>query len=370
LGWRLDNRRKWILLGLAVGALLLQGVLDASRAPVRQRDYELKLDAARLAERAFRAVKEHRRLEGAVLDLVNDPAGTGLIGPEFSTITNARGNLASKLSSLNPNFAAVMVEYFRTLGLRPGDPVAVALSGSFPGINISLYAALEVMALRPVVVTSVGASMWGANDPAFTWLDMESLFIAEGIFRTRSAAASYGGGDDMGRGLSPLGRRQIREAAERNAIPLLESENIEDAITKRMTFYEEAVRGRAYKAYVNIGGGLASIGSSHNRLLLPHGLVTHLAPQNYPRKGVLILMAEKGVPIIHLLEIDDLAREHGLPVAPDYLPPPGEGGVFVKEMYSWPLASVTLVVYCAACALILAPELRRGIFDRWTRRNR
>ena len=44
--WRLDNRRKWILLGLAVSALLLQALLDATRAHVKQRDYELKMEAA------------------------------------------------------------------------------------------------------------------------------------------------------------------------------------------------------------------------------------------------------------------------------------------------------------------------------------
>ena len=367
--WRLDNRRKWILLGLAVSALLLQALLDATRAPVKQRDYELKMKAATQATAAFRAVRHHRLIEGAELDLVNDPAGSGLIGPEFSRITNARGDLEAKLTSLNPNWAAVMVEYFRRAGLRPHDPVAIALSGSFPGMNICLFAALEVMNLNPVVITSIGASMWGANDPEFTWLDMESLFVQKGIFRTKSAAASYGGGNDMGRGLSPEGRRMILAAATRNSVPLLESDNIEDAITKRMVFYEEEVRGRPYRLYVNVGGGVASIGSSHNRLLLPHGLSFEAGAHNYPRKGCLIKMAEKGVPVIHLLNIVDLARRHGLPTSPDYFPMPGEGDIFIKEMYRLPLAAAIFVIYCTGCVLILAPELRRGIFDAWPRRN-
>ena len=90
MSWRLDNRRRFILLLLAATALLMQAVLDQTRAPTRQRDYDLKLKAATRAERAFAAVREHRGLEGASLDLVNDPAGTGLIGPEISLITNAR----------------------------------------------------------------------------------------------------------------------------------------------------------------------------------------------------------------------------------------------------------------------------------------
>ena len=369
MSWRLDNRRRLILLALAAAALLLQALLDATRAPVKQRDYELKVEAAELAGRAFSAVRAHRHLEGARLDLVNDPAGTGLIGPEFSLITNARGDLDAKLTSLNPNFAGLIVQYFRQARLRPGDPVAVAISGSFPGMNICLYAACEVMDLRPVVITSVGASMWGANDPEFTWLDMETLFWNEGIFHTRSQAATFGGGNDMGRGLSPEGRGVLADAIERNDVPLLSSDHIEDAIARRMTFYEEAARGRPYALFVNIGGGVASIGSSHSRLLLPPGLSFDLGAHNWPRKGTLVLFAEKGTPVLHLLGIADLAREHGLPVSPDYLPVPGEGPIFVRPMYRLPVAAAVLLGYCLACVLILAPEIRRGLFDRLQRRR-
>ena len=371
MSWRLDSRRKWILLGLAACALLLQGLLDMTRTPIRQRDYDLKLEAAELADRAFAAVRHHRLLEGAILDLPNDPAGTGLIGPEFSMITNARGDLDAKLTSLNPNFAGLFVQFFRQAGLKAGDPVAEALSGSFPGININLFAALEALELNPVVITSIGASMWGANDPDFTWLDMEKLFADQKIFDLRSAAATYGGGDDMGQGMAPEGRELIRAAADSNAVPMLDSDNIEDAITKRMAFFEEQVRGRPFRLYVNIGGGVASLGSSHNKALLPHGLNFDLGIHNFPRKGNLILMAEKGVPVVHVLNIVRLAREHGLPTVPeyDYFAAPGEGEIFVQTEYRFPLAAAVFVVYCLLCVLILAPEVHRGIFDRLPRRR-
>jgi len=369
LSWRLDNRRRFILLLLAVSALLMQLGLDATRTPTRQWDYELKLEAAQRAERAFAAVRHHRGLEGASLDLTNDPAGTGLIGPEISLITNAAGDLEAKLTSLNPNFAAVLVRDFRQAGLKPGDAVAVAVSGSFPGMNICLFAALEAMELRPVVITSVGASNWGANSPEFTWLDMETLFYDEGIFHTRSLAATYGGGNDMGRGLSPAGRRLLQESIDRNGIPLLASADIEDAIAKRMTFYEEASRGRPYSLFVNVGGGVASVGSAHNKTLIPAGLSFDLKPHNWPRKGTLILFADKGAPVVHLLRIISLAERNGLPVAPDFQPQPGEGEIFEREMYRWPLAAAFLVIYCLTCVLVLAPEIRRGLFDRLGRRS-
>jgi hypothetical protein len=65
-----------------------------------------------------------------------------------------------------------------------------------------------------------------------------------------------------------------------------------------------------------------------------------------------------------MLGMQDLAQEEGLPVAPDYLPAAGEGGIFVRESYRLPLALALLVIYCATCVLILAPELHRGLFDR------
>ncbi len=364
LSWRLDNRRRFILMCLAVSALLMQMALDMTRTPTKQWDYDLKLEAATLAARAFAAVREHRGLEGADLDLVNDPAGTGLIGPEISPITNAAGNLDAKLTSLNPNFAAVLVQYFRRANLNPGDSVAVAVSGSFPGMNIALYAAMETMNLRPVVITSVGASNWGANSPEFTWLDMETLFFDKGIFHTRSQAATFGGGNDMGRGLSPMGRQLAMDSITRNGVQFLESENIEKAISGRMNFYEKVSRNRPYRLYVNVGGGVASLGSSHNKSLLPAGLSFDLGAHNWPRKGTLILFSEKGVPVVHLLRIATLAREFGLPVSPDFLPLPGEGEIFVRDMYRWPLAALFLVIYCLACVLILAPEIRRGLFSR------
>ncbi len=111
---------------------------------------------------------------------------------------------------------------------------------------------------------------------------------------------------------------------------------------------------------------MASLGASQNKILLPQGLILDVGIKNYPRKGTMILMSEKGVPCIQLLNMQDLATQVGLPVAPDYLPSPGEGEIFIKPTYRLPLAIAFLVLYCLSCVLILAPELRRGLFDRWS----
>lgn len=355
------RRRVWLLAGLAVLAVVCQGWMERAKVPVRQRHYDLKWDAAERARRAFGAIRQHRLEDGTVLDLVNDPARTGLIGRETSVITNAYGVLESKLTSLNPNFASVIVEHLKRAGLKAGDPVAVALSGSFPGMNICLYAALEAMDLCAIPITSVSASMWGATDPEFTWLDMEALLRTEGILRTISVAASPGGSNDMGRGLPPLGREKIWEAIERAGVRPLRTRSLEESIARRMEVYREHSRDERIKAYVNIGGGVASLGSGLNKPLLPTGLSFDLGVRNFPRKGTLILMAEAGVPVLHLYNIRQLAQDHGLPIAPDRLPEVGAGDVFVRTAYRVDLAVAFLVLYPIVCCLVLLPEARRRL---------
>ena len=44
------------------------------------------------------------------------------------TITNSRGDLDAKLTSLNPNFAGLFVEFFKEAGVKKGDSI-VAING-------------------------------------------------------------------------------------------------------------------------------------------------------------------------------------------------------------------------------------------------
>ncbi len=364
MAYQIDTQKKMTIAFLAVVAIGCQVVLEATRTERRMAHYEVKLDASQHAAHAFEVLRRARIEDGAILDLSNDPAGTGLIGPEFSLITNARGVLSAKLTTLNPNFAAVIVDYFKKIGLQKGDPVAVAVSGSFPGLNICVYAALAAMELRPSIITSVGASNWGANDPKFTWLDMERILTEQGVFSFRSAAASAGGADDMGRGLSPEGRRLIWEAVDRNGIPRLESANIEESIAKRMEIYERAAQPGRVKAYVNLGGGIASLGSSQNRALIPTGLSTDLGLRNFPRKGVIIRMAQKGIPVIHLNQVESIAGRFGLPIAPDYLPGAGEGEVFTRAAYNVWVAAGLLALYLFLTFGLIIPGFRRRLLGR------
>ena len=140
--WRPRKVSRAALVAIAVAAL--GGLAAVELLPSRQRcDHrQQKLAAARLAERGMELIKEERLRRGHRLTPHFDPAGTGLIGDSMTLVTSVPGNLKAKQTSLNPNFAAAVVQMLHDAGVREGDVVAVGCSGSFPALNLSVYAAL------------------------------------------------------------------------------------------------------------------------------------------------------------------------------------------------------------------------------------
>ncbi len=171
--------------------------------------YDLKIKAANLMQESMLLLKNTRMESGVFIDDENDPNETGLVGRPFSLITTDEGDLDAKLTTLDPNFSAGMVELMLEMRLQKGDTIAILLTGSMPGANIAVLTAANAIGLIPIMITSVGASQWGANHVDFTWLDMEEILYNKGFIQSKSIAASIGGRNDMGRLLSPSGREII-----------------------------------------------------------------------------------------------------------------------------------------------------------------
>lgn len=344
-------------MALAVVGIVLMVVNESSKRMRPQPHLQQKLGAASRTIRCFEAIRQARMGMGIVMDRENDPAGTGLIGQEFTITTTDRGVLESKMTSVNPNFAALFVQYFHDVNLRPGDPVAMAVTGSFPALNIAALAAAEEMRLRPIVITSVGASMWGANDPEFSWLDMERLLNESGLLHTKSIAASLGGSNDKGRGLSPKGRFYLEDAITRNDVPLIRELTLDESIRRRVELFDEAALPGKIKAYVNIGGGAASIGNSLNGTLIDPGVNKRLKPYNWSLRGALHYFAQRGVPVIHILNISSIASDHGFTIAPEVVTPVGEGAIFHQEAYDLRITVPSFLTYLLFCLIVL--QLRK-----------
>ncbi len=332
--------------------------------------HDQKIKAARLMKNAMEVLKDHRMEKGVFIDIENDPNETGLIGSPFSLITTDEGDLDSKLTTLDPNFSAVVVDLMHQLRLDIGDKVAVLMTGSMPGANIAVLTACQAMGLIPVTITSLGASQWGANQVGFTWLDMESLLFETGLIPTRSIAASIGGRNDMGRLLSPAGRKIITDNIASHNIPIIRKERLAENIKRRMEIFESNVPINSYKAVINVGGGVASLGTSFNLKLLPPGVIDRPRIQNIGRtggiEGVFSKFINFEVPGIHILNIRPLIEQFKLPFAPIPLPDIGTGSLYAVERYNVWVAGLCLF-FVSGSVLIIGIQSKRKIREHLIR---
>ena len=357
--YNLSAGSKTVLSVLSLLALMAFLAVEYGKEDVKLKYYDQKLEASKLAKEATDYLKEFRMHKGVFVDVVNDPNETALIGQDITPITTDRGYIEAKLTATNPNFAAVVVDMLKEAELEKNDVVAVAFTGSFPGLNVAVHSALQTLKLKPIIISSVGASNWGANDPYYTWLDMERVLFNAGIFKNKSIAASIGGGLDRGRGLSPEGRQLIVDAISRNKVEFINEEHLESSIQKRIELYNKYRKKDKIAAFINVGGGISSIGSIENVQFVPSGLIKTLPMKNYPVRGLLVQMAEKNIPVIHLLNVNQLAQEYGLQINPTPLPQPGDGEIFIQRRYSVLLTVGVTFFLVIAISFVFLMERKR-----------
>ncbi|MGQ9802052.1 MAG: poly-gamma-glutamate system protein [Candidatus Saccharicenans sp.] len=314
------------LLGLAVISLFFLGLyLQLGRVETgHPRSDPEELEAARLmleAEKFLVSCQLTRSL--SVESNQFDINKTGLVGLENSPLTTTLGNLSAKRTTTNPNLAALLVYLLRQAGVRPGDRIALGASGSFPALIVASYCAARVLRLELLAIISVGASQWGANNPEFSWLDMEECLREHGFNQHRLLALAWGGEDDSGREYPEEIRARLLAQANRLGLDFLPSGSLEDRVQEHLRLLEKAAGGRPLKAFVNIGGSAVNLGQDSSILKLGPGItrVGKIPPSS--KRGLIQEMARKGIPVIHLLNIRRLAEIYGLPWDPQPLPQPG-----------------------------------------------
>jgi len=328
------------------------GSVETFRTQQRQRFYAEKKRAARLALRAFEAIKAEREERRLRIRKETDPAESGIIGILLSYVTTNNGHLPAKQTSVNPNFAAAIVDMLMRADVKAGDTVALGMSGSFPALNICSLAAAEALKLQPIIIASAGASQWGANIPKFMWPDMEHTLEKQRIFRHPAVAMSLGGIDDQALGLNDRGRRAIEKAIRRNGYEFLPTESYDDSLEKRMTLYLQHAAGHDIKAYINVGGGTVSVGTKVGKKLFHPGLNRRM-PRGPQIDSVMSRFAQRDVPVIHLSQIHKLADRYGFPLMPTKTPPVGEGKIYQREAYNPWLAGGGLLLIIALLVAFL-----------------
>lgn len=301
----------------ALGLALLASTIALPGEPGAPLPPEVEAAAAR-AEAAMREATAIVRAEKLAAGRLPDPAGRGLLGEEYTSLTTTLGSLSAKRTSENPRWAGVLVERLWGAGLREGDLVAAGLSGSFPGLNLALALACQSLKLRLVAVSSVTASTFGANQAGFTWPELEVLLVRRGVLAPVSVGVAAGGSRDVAADLEPEARALAAGIAARSAAALgaryLAPPNLEVAIEERLTLYREAAKGRRAALYANVGGTEASLGGGEAFLELSSGFVPAMPFDLTKDRGVMARMIESGVPALTLLNVRDLALRWGVPI--------------------------------------------------------
>ncbi len=345
----------FVLSVLAVAALTL---VEAFPKQLDGSEREIMFTASRKAASAFEVVRRQRDELGLQTIRSQDPAETGLLGPSMSLVTSLPGHLDAKQTSANPNFAAVVVHYLRKAGVEPGDRVAIGCTGSFPALNIAVLAAAETMELEISLVSSAASSQFGANHPRQMWPDMERRLAETGVLKTRSIAVSRGGFRDNAAGMTDETRHRLEVAITRGGRPLLNCSSIDDSINRRMQLLGQSTGDEArFAAYVNVGGGSASVGGTRGNEQLGHGLIrpTDVQSAKDPIDSVAMRFLDRGVPVINMIHVVAMAKEHDLPIAPSVRPVVGEGGVYASEGHRKSFAGMGLITILIATSLVMRP---------------
>ncbi len=366
--YRPSLRSNWSLAILAILSLVLFYFAQTSKKTIKTNHYNLKLKAANEMQTMMSVVKTAYESEDLNYNVLDDPHKTGLIGRKVTTITTSRGLLYDKQTAINPNFAAVYVEQLKQAKVKKDDYIAVGITGSTPAANLALYAALKVIEAKPIIITANGSAMYGANRENFTWLDIERVLNEKGLINFKSIYASFGGNDDRGKGLSDVGLENLANSITRNNVKLIHGKSLRENIELREKAYSNSLpEGTRYKAFVNIGSGLANVGSAINAKLVNNGVNRKLAEKEFSNPGVMFSFAKKGVPVIHTFRVRPLAEKYGMPVAvsksekPFEMQTPGEGEIFSSVINNPTVIAICFIVLLIAIAAVV-------VFDRHDRK--
>lgn len=306
----------------------------------KSRHYDLKVKASEIALLAQQKVKE-RYLELGFTINPEDKNQTGLIGTRYTMLTTTVGHIESKRTSTNPNFAAVIVDMLLEAGVREGDYVGMTFSGSFPALNIAASAAAEAMNLKVVIMASLGASSFGANNPDFTYVDMAEYLYEQKIFSFTPEYVSLGGANDLGSEFPKSLKEELLSRMKTLNKKIIQIEDFSENIEYRKEIFKKYGK---MKAFINVGGNLVAMGQGDAVFPNKNGLIKTKNRLYSKDMGLLDVFLNENIPVIHLLDIKRLAYRYGLPIDPDGIPAIGIGGVYLEQKYNIFIPIIAIVV--------------------------
>ncbi|QEO57191.1 poly-gamma-glutamate system protein [Francisella marina] len=381
--WHRKFLSRYIILFLSIFMIISLYIVEKNLV-VETKGYTQKLQAAELTEKAFNLTQRYFMSKGYLCRTMGDVSCTGLIGLSMTEITTDSGDLYAKRSSVNPNMAAIFVSWLSQLNLKEGDTVALQETGSYPALDIAMLSAIKTLKLKPLIIFSAGASQFGANRPGFTWPDIYKNLVEKGVFDYDVIGITLGGSHDNGYGMTPGAILKLNDAIKRNDfkvinIPYKDSTNT--SVAKRLKMYKEAAGENSIKAYVNVGGNMASIGlkqpkvkvedsdkkskkdkkattkSSDEQILklhsFPTGVTTKLPPEYSTVNSVAVNFLKDDIPVVNVRDINSsIIKTYGMTYNPTNVVPPGQGAVFSQKKYNTTLAAALLIIDIALIAFM------------------
>ena len=204
---------------------------------------------------------------------------------------------------------------FQEAQLKKGDKIAISMTGSLPGANIAVLSACKSMELEPVIISSVGSSALGANEEYFSWLDMEENLYDNDIINVKSVAASIGGENDIGDNLSDRGIEAIENIIASKNIEFINNKSLIESVNKKIQIYKNNNNSN-YKAFINIGGGSASLGYGAGKDEIKVGVIYPIEKKQISYDGFENSIAkhflDNDVTFINIKSINLLAKNVGL----------------------------------------------------------
>lgn len=333
--------------------------LESTKYLVKTEDYDIKIKASTYMSEASATIVAYKLENNIPIDDSLDINTTGLIGAEFSLLTSTSGALDAKRTSTNPNMAAVVVDMLLEAGVKKGDAVALNFSSSFPAGNIAVLCAAEALALDATVITSLGSSTFGGNNPEFAYLDMERLLYDEGITSNRSFHFSLGARNDQGGYFlgamddpgAPVDEAKVAKVVERLVSYGYEFINIEESIAN-IDYRYDIYQKTNPTCLVNVGGNLLAFGSNSNNKFVDSGVVTDLDVSE-TEHGLMQLFFSSDRPTIQLLNFKGIATDYGLPIDPTPQPEVGEGDVYYTYVYHKIVILLSLLPLIAVAVVLI-----------------
>ena len=355
------NKNDYIIIALAV--LLTVSYYSIKYIRIFEKDtyYEEKVKASIIMNEAILTIKEERIKKGIPIDKTIDINETGIIGYEYSAMTTTLGSPEAKRTSINPSFAAVVLHMMKELGLKKGDYAAINLSGSFPGLNIAVLSAAQTLGLNPVVMSSAGASTYGANIPEFNYLHMEEILYNKKILSAKSIKNSLGGDRDIGFDMEEDIRSLLLKQFDQYGRSVLYESDLDKNISKRYEIYQEISKNKI-KCFINVGGNLASIGNEEDWSNAGSGIILPGVNRLTVKSGLIGKFLSDGVPVINLLNIKRIAVDCDIPIDPFPMPQIGEDGIFYK--YTYPRLFSWLLILLTTLTIIYYGRKVRTSYDR------